>query len=115
MGKIKGIRVTLHVFTDTGEVDGFKKPILSDSTVTVDNVLVGEPSSEELVNTMTLTGKKLSYVLGIPKGDDHVWEDTVVEFFGEKFRTIGKPTQGIEDNIPLSWNKKVKVMRIEQG
>jgi hypothetical protein len=38
-----------------------------------------------------------------------------VEFFGEKFRTIGAPTQGIEDMIPLSWNKKVKVVRYEQS
>jgi hypothetical protein len=36
-----------------------------------------------------------------------------VEFFGQRFRTIGFPTQGIEELIPLAWNKKVKVERYE--
>ena len=50
-----------------------------------------------------------------PKGDDHVWTDRTVEFFGETFRTIGNPTQGIDELIPLDWNKKVKVERYEQS
>ena len=56
-------------------------------------------------------GKRLAYVLGIPKGDSNTWTDTEVEFFGEKFKTYGEPTQGIDHLIPLSWNKKVKVER----
>lgn len=64
----------------------------------VDNVLVGEPSSD---------GK--SYVIAVPKGDNHEWSDKIVTFFGKKFRTVGLPEQGIEENIPLLWNKKVRV------
>jgi hypothetical protein len=36
-----------------------------------------------------------------------------VDFFGERFRIVGKPTKGIEALIPLSWNMKVRVQRIE--
>ena len=32
-----------------------------------------------------------------------------VEFWGQKFRTYGDVVQGIENLIPLCWNKKVKV------
>ena len=34
-----------------------------------------------------------------------------LEFFGQKFRSYGAVTQGIEALIPLYWNKKVKVER----
>ena len=68
-----------------------------DQTATVGNVLIGEPSTD---------GK--SYILGIPKGDQNVWTDRKLSFFGRTFRTIGLPAQGIEANIPLCWHKKVK-------
>ena len=58
-----------------------------------------------------LFGKKAVYTLAIPKGDTHKWEDSVVEFFGHKWKTFGFPIEGIESNIPLDWNKKVMVER----
>lgn len=114
MGRITGhgITITLYERTETG-TDEFGAPIYTETAVSVDNVLVGEPSTQDIVDTLTLTGKKLAYTLAIPKGDAHEWTDRTVEFFGERFRTIGNPTQGIEDLIPLDWNKKVKVERYE--
>ena len=109
---IHGITVTLTVKTPAG-TDDFNKPIYTETTTPVDNVLVGEPSTEDIVNDLQLYGKRLAYTLAIPKGDTHNWTDTKVQFFGETFRTYGKPTQGIESMIPLSWNKKVKVERFE--
>lgn len=94
-------------------VDAFNKPIYEMIAVEVDNVLIGEPSSEDITDTLNLTGKHLAYTLAIPKGDTHTWTDREVRFFGEKFRTIGEPTQGIDSMIPLFWNKKVKVERYE--
>ena len=76
-------------------------------------MLVGEPSAEDVCERDQPISKRIAYTLAIPKGDTHVWEDTEVEFFGRKFRTIGLPTEGIEENLPLSWNKKVKVERYE--
>lgn len=105
---IKGTPVKLHVRTQNG-TDGFDRPTYDDEIVTVDNVLIGEPSTEDITNELNLSGKRIAYVLAIPKGDTHIWTDTIVEFFGGKFKTVGIPTQGIEDNIPLAWNKKVKV------
>ena len=92
-------------------IDGFGKTIYRDIAIPVENVLVGEPSTEEITDTLNLTGKHVAYTLAIPKGDTHTWTDRKVEFFGEVFQTIGAPTQGIDANIPLSWNKKVRVER----
>lgn len=105
---MKGITVTLHVKTQSG-TDDFGAPIYTDETVDVENVLVGEPSAEQVLQELNLHGKHLAYVLAIPKGDSNVWTDTEVEFFDQTFKTYGEPTQGIDDLIPLSWNKKVKV------
>lgn len=110
MGKIQGIDIVLYDKVQVG-VDEFNKEICEETQVTVSNVLVGEPSTEDITNEINLSGKHLAYTLAIPKGDAHIWEDRIVEFYGEKFKTIGFPTQGIESNIPLNWNKKVKVER----
>lgn len=109
---IRGIPVKLSVKTQTG-IDDFNRPIYETSQEVVENVLVGEPSTEDVVNELNLSGKRIAYVLAIPKGDTHTWENTEVEFWGMTFKTVGIPTQGIDDNIPLKWNKKVKVERYE--
>lgn len=109
---IKGIPVKLSVRTQTG-IDDFNRPTYEVSQEVVENVLVGEPSSDDVISELNLSGRRIAYTLAIPKGDTHVWENTEVEFFGRKFRTIGLPTEGIEENLPLSWNKKVKVERYE--
>ena len=107
---IRGITVRLYVKTQTG-TDEFNAPIYTETSVDVENVLVGEPVSEDIVNSLQLYGKHIAYTLGIPKGDEHDWDNVTVEFFGQKFRTYGGVTQGIKDMIPLVWNKKVKVER----
>ena len=107
---IRGISITLYERRQTG-TDAFGAPILEERPVLVPNVLIGEPTAEDLVNELQLSGKRLAYTLGIPKGDSHDWQDVTVEFFGQKFRTYGDVTQGIEAMIPLCWNKKVKVER----
>lgn len=109
---MRGVTVILYETTQTG-VDDFNRPTYSETAVPVDNVLIGEPSTEDIANELNLSGKRLSYTLAIPKGDAHTWEGRDVSFWGERFRVIGKPTQGIEYLIPLSWNKKVKVERYE--
>lgn len=107
---IKGTPVRLAVRTQTGK-DDFNRPIYTDEFKIVDNVLIGEPSTEDITNEMNLSGKRIAYTLGIPKGNTDNWDNAIIEFFGERFRSVGTPTQGIEDNMPLDWNKKVKVER----
>lgn len=107
---IKGITITLIDKQETGK-DQFGATIYEDVPVLVDNVLVAPTSSDDVVNQLSLTGKKAVYTLAIPKGDTHDWEDKEVEFFGQRWRTFGFPTEGIEDLIPLEWNKKVMVER----
>lgn len=103
-----GMTVSLLVKTETGK-DQFNAPVYSEAWEDVPGVLVGEPSTEDLVSDMQLYGKRLAYTLAIPKGDNHIWTDTKVKFWGQVFSTYGNVTQGIEANIPLKWNKKVKV------
>ena len=109
---MRGVTIILYNKVQTG-VDAFNRPVYEDVATTVDNVLIGEPTTEDVINELNLTGKHLAYTLAIPKGDAHEWNDRKVEFFGEVYRTYGEPTQGIEHLIPLSWNKKVKVERYE--
>ena len=105
---MRGIPVTLYEVTQSG-TDAFNRPIYTETPVTVDNVLVAPLTDEEIVETLNLTGKRARYQLGVPKGDTHEWANRRVSFFGEDWRVIGHPTEGIDDLIPLQWNKKVKV------
>ena len=107
-----GITIKLLERTQTG-TDGFNRPIYAETPVDVENVLVGEPSTDEITTELNISGKRLAYTLAIPKGDSHTWEDRRVEIRGEIFEVIGKPTEGIEALIPLDWNKKVKVAQYE--
>ena len=112
---MKGITVTLYDRTKTS-TDALNHPIYTETAVTVDNVLVAPMSDEEVLQTYTLTGRKAVYQMGIPKGDTHEWTaGKKVSFFGEDWRIIGLPQEGIDYLIPLSWNKKVRVERYEQG
>lgn len=107
---MRGIPIVLYERVQTGE-DEFNRPIYSEVPKVINNVLIGEPSTEDVVAELNLSGKRLAYTLAIPKGDTNTWTNRTVEFFGEKFRTIGEPTQGLDHLIPLAWNKKVKVER----
>lgn len=106
---MKTVDVTLYELTDTGYKDKTNRPIMTETTDVVKGCLYAPVSTEDVVNTLNLTGKKAVYQLAIPKGDTHNWKDARVEFLGEKWRTIGIPEEGIEDNIPLKWNRKIKV------
>ena len=107
--------VTVQLIKKTaGDPDPIGNPTYTEDTINVDNVLVGEPSTDDITDSLQLYGKVVAYTLGIPKGDTNDWQDTEVilpEPFAGRYRTIGYPTAGIEANIPLRWNKKVKVER----
>lgn len=112
---MNGITITLYDRTQTG-TDALNKPIYAETPVTVDDVLVAPSSETEVLEAYNLTGRKAIYTLGIPKGDTNDWSSgKKVNFFGQDFRIIGEPIQGIEALIPLRWNKKVRVEIYEQG
>ena len=109
---IKGITVFLYEREQKG-VDEFNKPIYEETPVPIENVLVAPVSSDDIATNLDLTGKKVVYNLGIPKGDNHDWEDKKVEFFNKIFKTVGIPIQGIDSLIPGAWNKQIKVEHYE--
>ncbi len=111
---MRGMDVTLIIKEQTG-TDAFGSPVYSETQEVISDCLVGQPSSEDLISTMELTGKHISYVIGIPKGDTHDWTNTDVIIVNprtgvaERFRTIGEPMTGIQANIPLRWGANIKV------
>ena len=109
---IKGITVILYEVTKTGE-DPVGAPIYAETPVQVDNVLVEPVGSSEVLDNLNLYGRKAVYTLGLPKGDNHEWDNRKVSFFGQDFRVFGLPIEGIEENIPLDWNKKITVEKYE--
>lgn len=112
MGKIKGVRITLIEKVEVGK-DPFGNAIFDVKEIAVDNVLVSPSSTDDITNQLNLTGKKAVYTLGIPKGDKNNWEDREVVIFGKRYKTFGAVLEGIENLIPLNWNKKVMVENYE--
>lgn len=114
---MKGITITLLNKLQTG-TDWANNPIYEDVPEEITDVLVGEPTTDDVQQALELYGKHIQYTLAIPKGDTHDWVDTKVilpEPFAGEYKTIGYPTAGIESNIPLRWNKKVKVERYAES
>lgn len=112
MNLLRGQVVKLHLMEEIG-TDAFGAPIYDETVVDVDNVLISPTSDTDIVNDVQMYGKASIYTLSIPKGDTHKWTDTVVEFFGEKWRTFGNVTRYQEELVPLDWNGKIKVERYE--
>ena len=113
MQLIRGTTVQLGIKTKTGE-DSFGAPVYDTVFVPVENVLVGGPTADEVTSGLALSGKTTEFMLGIPKGDTHDWEDTEIIIFGKKYRTVGAVIRGIEENVPGPWHFKIRVVRYEQ-
>lgn len=112
---MKGITITLYNRIQTG-TDAFNHPVYTETPVLVNNVLVAPISALEATEMYNITGRRAEYQLAIPKGDAHDWTaGKKVSFFGKDWRIIAMDEEGIEKLIPLSWNKKIKVERYEQG
>ena len=112
MGRIKGTTIILVDKVKVSE-DPFGNPIFGDDQISIENVLISPTSSDDVVNQLSLTGRKAVHTLAIPKGDTHDWENKEVLFFGQRWRTFGIPLEGMDHLIPLDWNKKVMVERYE--
>lgn len=109
---IKGETIKLIEKTETGK-NPVGEPIYSTKEVDVENVLLGTPSTDAAIEDLNLYGKRIAYVLGIPKGDTHNWKDTEVIIKGQKYRTYGFPLTQTEENVPGPWNTQVKVEAYE--
>ena len=109
--RIKGVSVVLHERIQ-GELDPLGNPTYTTKDVTVDNVLWNVSSVDDLIDKDRLEGTKELYTLSIPKGDAHTWLENTVTFNGKTFHCYAESV-GIEELIPLSWNKKVLVERYD--
>ena len=114
---MRGISVEITVKVQT-RTDPFGAPVYTETAETVANVLVGEPSTDDITSSTDLHGKRIDYMLGIPKGDTHDWTDTTVSWtdaYGRtiRCRTFGFPITGVEALVPGPWHMKVRCCRIE--
>ena len=107
---IKGITVTLFDQVPTG-ADPFGKVLYDEIPTNVENVLVSPLTAEEIVSAQQLDGCHAEYELCIPKGDMHTWRNRRVRIWDEDYRTVGPVKKWQEEQLPLDWNKKVKVER----
>jgi hypothetical protein len=109
---MRGITVTLYELKEVGR-DAFNAPIYEEKAETVDNVLVGEPSTDDYASAVSVFGKQIQFMLGIPKGDTHDWTDKKVTWTNaqgntQTVHTFGFPIMGVEANIPGPWHMKVR-------
>ena len=98
--------------TESG-LDPFGVPTTTEELEDVSGVLVGKPTTDDITTSTNLYGKRLEYILGIPKGDTHDWIDRDVIIWGNRYHTFGFPETGEPENIPLKWGQNVKVERYE--
>lgn len=110
--QIHGIQITL-INKTISSYDTYNQPVFALTAEIVDDVLVGEPTTQEIQDNLNLYGKYMAYMLGIPKGDTHEWTDSDVIIFGERYHTFGPLIQGIEANVPTRWHKKIGVFKYE--
>ena len=114
---IVGQSVTLYERTQGG-TDAFNKPVYTEEAVSVANVLICEPSTEDITSATELQGKRLAFILCIPKGDTHNWKDARVEWTDPqggtvRVKTFGYPMAGVEANVPGPGHVKVRCEAIE--
>ena len=114
---MRGITVTLYERTQSG-TDAFHAPVWAETPVEVANVLIGEPSTDDIVSSTELYGKRIEYMLGIPKGDTHEWRDSRVTWtdacgIEHRVMTFGFPITGVEALIPGPWHMKVRCEAVE--
>ena len=112
---MRGVTVTLYETTEQGR-DAFNAPIIKETATTIDNVLIGEPSTDDYTSAVSVYGKQIRFMLGIPKGDTHDWKDKIVQLpapFSCQVKTFGFVETGIQDLIPLAWGGKVAAERFE--
>lgn len=111
---IKGESIILYDQSVTGK-DDFNRNIVSETPTTINNVVIGHPTTDDITSEINLSGKTIAYILAIPAGDTHIWENRTVEFWGKKWKTIGTPMKFMDGfmgkNFP--WNAKVKVEAYE--
>lgn len=109
---IKGETVIL-INTINNGTDPFGAPVEIEQELTVEDVLIGNPETEAIVGELNISGKRIAYVLGIPKDDVNDWMDKKVIIRGETYKTFGFPLTQTKENVPGKWNTQVKVEKYE--
>ena len=107
---VKGLTVTLYEKTELS-VDDFGQKTYTEEPVEVNNVFIQPVADDGITSNLEIAGTHNAYVLHIPKGDAHKWEDSIVylpEPYNLKVKTYTSGMIYRNDLVPLDWNKQIK-------
>lgn len=92
-------------------VDDFGVPTHSEHAVIINECLVAIGLHNQLTDNNTTQVALDSFTIAIPKGDNHEWRNSIVEFnlggVDFKCKTYGDYLLGYEDAMPLMWHKQI--------
>ena len=107
---VKGLTVTLYEKNELS-VDDFGHKTYTENPVDVSNVFIQPTSDDAITSNIEIAGSHNSYVLHIPKGDTHRWEDSIVYLpapYNIKVKTYASGMIYRNDLAPLDWNKQIE-------
>ena len=110
---IKGIEIIAYIRQTSGK-DELGNEIFKKKKILLENVLVSPAESDDMLGTANLNTDRIAYQLAIPKKyNDIDFSGAHFEFFSKKFKIVSIPYKGIDELIPLKWNKKIQVENYE--
>lgn len=99
---------------EEGPADAIGDPTVTTSTITVDNVIVGPGSTNNLTDSIRPDGVIADYTLHLPKGyETYDLSGLRVQVRGKWFDVIGNPGYYTPDNAPGNWDYPVEVKRCD--
>lgn len=108
---ISGVNVVLHKKSVSG-TNAIGEKIYTEQTETISNILVEPASNDAIVDELTMTGKKLAFILHIPRTDENSWEDCIVDLpspWNISVKTFATDKMIFDPRLtPLPWGRKVK-------
>lgn len=112
MKTLKDFTISVKLFEKVLEgYDGFGVPTYTEQAVIIDKCLVAIGSHNPLANNNTTQVALDTFTIAIPKGDNHDWRNSIVEFnlggVDFKCKTYGDYLLGYEDAMPLMWHKQI--------
>lgn len=104
------IPVKLHEKIANG-FDGFGVPTYTEHIKYINNCFVVIGNHYQLLDNNTSLVALDEFTIAIPKGDNHEWRNSIVEFklggIDYKCKTHGDYLLGVEEAMPLMWHKQI--------
>ena len=106
---------TVMLLRQTTSYDENKDEVISYQEETIDNVLFGRPSTEQVDEIMRLYSVEISYALGIPKTFTGSLRGCKVRRLrdGQVFSIMGNPQPLPTELCPTPWNREALAVIVD--